>query len=64
MGKKEYYEEKSKADEKLADALKEIEDAKIDIQKGEKELKDKENEFYASIKDGKEKKYLNQKKNF
>lgn len=54
-GKKEYFDEKAKAEEKLMKALKEIEDAKKEIANGEKEFKDNEREFNLSIREGKEK---------
>ncbi|MCQ4924272.1 FtsX-like permease family protein [Tissierella carlieri] len=54
-GKKEYFDEKAKAEEKLMEALEEIENAKKDIDNGEKELKDNERKFNLSIKEGKEK---------
>ncbi|WIV10473.1 FtsX-like permease family protein [Proteiniborus sp. MB09-C3] len=54
-GKKEYFEEKAKADEKLNEASNEIEDAKKEIENGDKKLKDNEELFNKSIRKGKEK---------
>lgn len=54
-GKREYFDEKANAEEKLAEGLKEIEDGKKEINNGEKELKDNERKFILSIKEGKEK---------
>ncbi|WMM26446.1 FtsX-like permease family protein [Tissierella sp. MB52-C2] len=54
-GKREYFDEKANAEEKLEDALREIEETKEEINNGEKELKDNERKFNLSIKEGKEK---------
>lgn len=54
-GKKEYFEEKDKAEEKLNEASNKIEDAKKEIASGEKKLKDNEKVFNVSITEGKEK---------
>lgn len=54
-GKREYFEEKEKAEKELADALKEIEDGKEEIAKGERELNNRERDFQKSIREGKEK---------
>ncbi len=52
-GKKEYFEEKAKAEEKLNDAAKEIENAKKEIADGEKKLSDNERILSSSINEGK-----------
>lgn len=54
-GKKEYFDEKANAEEKLNEALNKIEDARKEINNGEKELEDNERKFNLSIKEGKEK---------
>jgi len=54
-GKKEYYEEKANAEEKLNEALKELEDARKKIEEGEKEIRENEVIFIKSINEGKEK---------
>ena len=47
--KKEYQEEKAKAEKELRDAANKIEKSKVDLANGEKELNKKEKEFYNSI---------------
>ncbi len=54
-GKKEYFQEKEKAEKELADALKEIEDGKEEIAKGERELAKEERDFHRTIREGREK---------
>lgn len=54
-GKKEYFEEKAKAEEKLNEAAKKIEDAKKEIEDGERKLVENERIFNSSIIDGRQK---------
>lgn len=54
-GKKEYFQEKAKADEELNKAAKEIEDAKKEIADGERKLEENERIFNSSINEGKQK---------
>jgi len=54
-GKKEYFQERDKALEKLSEAEKKIQDAKLEIENGEKKLIEEERRFQLSIKEGREK---------